>query len=192
MNRIDNISFGKQIPKATCSILNKVTKQPQKVMIYEHDCKGMEDYEYFKNLPTTWDFKETIAQSAKSKFRLPISNLGTKIYSMETESGKTVGIMETNELGKICTVEHLESHYGGLYSYIGTVLLAFLSKEKIKDNVSLIAIPNPSPTAEKFYTQHCFYEKTMDIALEANRKNMQNLVEKAEEKTASTIERIQK
>lgn len=192
MKVANNISFGKQIPKATCSIINNVSKRPQKVTIYEHDCEDLKDYEYFKSLPSSWDFKETVSISAKSKYRLPLSNLGTKIYSMETDSGKTVGIMETCELGKICTLEHLESHYNGLYSYIGTMLLAFLSKEKIHDNVSLIVIPNPSPTAEKFYTQHCYYRKNHEIALEANRESMKSLIQKAEEKTGSSIERTKK
>jgi len=186
-NKIMQISFGKKIPIATCSIINKVTKQPQNVTIFEHDCKDKEDYEYFMNLAGAWNFKENVALQAYSKHNLPSTNMGTKIYSMETQSGKTIGIMETYELNKTCTVEHLEAHQRGLYGYIGSSMLAYLSQRNLINNISSIVITNPSKNARKFYKEHCFFTDCPPIALEINRNDMKKLIEKTKSKTQSPI-----
>ena len=176
------ISFGRKIPIASCSVINRVSKQPQSAIIYEHDCKDKEDYKYFENLSDSWNYKEEVALQAYRKCKSPASNIGTKIYSIETQSGKTIGIMETFELGKTCTVEHLESHLKGLYGYTGSILLSFLSHEKLRQNIDSIFITNPAKNARNFYTQHCFFKECPPIALELDKKGMENLIQKTQKK----------
>ena len=182
-----NISFGKKIPIASCQIINKVTKQQQTAIINEHDCKDISDYKYFANLTGEWNFKDEVALKAWNKQNFPLTNIGTKIYSIETQNGRTIGLMETCELGKICTVEHLESHKRGLYGYTGTNLLAFLSQEKLKENARLIVITNPTKNARKFYKEHCYFKECPLIALELDRCGMKKLIQKAQSKTQSPI-----
>ena len=182
-----NISFGKKFPIASCSIINEACKQPQSATIFEHDCKDITDYEFFKNLSGIWEYKDNVAKAALDKFNFPLSNLGTKIYSLETNKGKITGIMETTEYGKTCVVEHLESHYKGLYSYSGSTLLAFLAQQKINQNVSSIYITNPAKKARRFYTQHCFFQQNGPLALELNKKGMEELIKKTKKKTKNAI-----
>lgn len=186
-----NISFGKKIPISSCSIINKVTKQSQNATIFEHDCKDLTDYEFFKNLSVCWEYKDDIAKQALSKFHLPLSNLGTKIYSLATQSGKTIGIMEVCEYGKICDVQHLESQLKGLYGYTGSTLLSFLAQKKLNQNISSIFVSNPAKSARKFYTDHCFFKNCPPIALELDKKGMENLIQKTQNKTHSQIMDIQ-
>lgn len=182
-----NISFGKKIPIATCQIINEAAKKPETVTIFEHDCKDIEDFEYFKNLKGSWVYKNEIAKSALQKFNEPSSKSDTKIYSMETKRGKTTGIMEVSQYGKLCDVQHLESHYKGLYSLSGTSLLAYLAKEQLNYNAESIFVSNPALSARKFYTRHCFFEPYGPIALELNQKGMKKLINKTE-KTILNLE----
>ena len=181
------ISFGKKIPVATCNIKNSTNMQPCHATIFEHDCADISDYEEISNLKGHWEYKDAIAKEALKKYEHPISNIGTKIYSISTQTGKTVGLMETCEYNKMCSIEHLESHYKGLYQGIGTALLSFLAQQKTKQNVSHIFVTNPAKTAKKFYTEHCFFNKTDTIALELNREGMTKLIAKHEDKTKSPI-----
>lgn len=182
-----NISFGKKIPIGACQIINKVTKKPEDVTIFEHDCKDIEDFEYFKNLKGTWEYKNEVAKSALQKLKEPSSSQNTKIYSMETKRGKTTGIMEVVQYGKLCDVQHLESHYKGLYSLSGTSLLTHLAKEQLNYNSESIFVSNPALSARRFYTQHCFFKPYGPLALELNQKGMKKLIDKTE-KTILNLE----
>ena len=186
-----NIYFGKKIPIATCSILNRVTKTPENATIFEHDCKDKSDYKYFKDLANTWNYKEDVALQALRKYNSPLLNIGTKIYSIETSRGRTIGIMETSEYGKICDVQHLESQLKGLYSYTGSILLSFLAQQKLNQNINSIFVTNPAKSARKFYTDHCFFKECPPIALELDKKGMKKLIEKTEEKTKKEIINLQ-
>ena len=101
---------------------------------------------------------------------MPLSNLGTKIYSLSTQNGRTIGIMETSEYGKICDVQHLETQLKGLYGYSGSTLLSFLAQEKLKQNISSIFVSNPAKSAKAFYKDHCFFKNSPPIALELDKK----------------------
>jgi len=182
-----NISFGKKIPIASCSVINRITKLPQSAIIFEHDCKDVSDYEFFKNLSDSWEYKDEVAKQALNKFRMPLSNLGTKIYSLSTQNGRTIGIMETSEYSKFCDVQHLESQLKGLYGYTGSTLLSFLAQEKLRQNVSSIFVSNPAKSARTFYKDHCFFKNSPPIGLELDKKGMKNLIEKTQRKAQSQI-----
>ena len=181
------ISFGRKIPVATCSVINKVNKAPQKAIIFEHDCCDKKDYEYFINLPNRWEYKEEVAAQALRKHNYPLSNLGTKIYSIETATGRAIGIMETYQNGKMCDVQHLESKLKGLYGYTGSTLLSFLAQEKLNQNISSIFVSNPAKSARKFYTEHCFFKDCPPLALKLDKTNMERLIKKTQKKTKDKI-----
>lgn len=176
-----------KIPIATCQIINEAAKKTETATIFEHDCKDIEDFEYFKNLKGSWVYKNEVAKSALKKFREPQSSQNTKIYSMETPKGKTAGIMEVTQYGKLCDVQHLESHYKGLYSYVGTSFLTHLAKEQLNYNAESIFVSNPALSARKFYTQHCFFKPYGPLALELNQNGMKKLINKTE-KTILNLE----
>ena len=160
---IQNISFGKKIPIAKCSIKNRLTRKYVPATCYEIDCKDEADYLEIANLKKKWYFKNSISNDIERKHNNLNDGFGLYLnrhfYTMQTDSdNQIVGICQTEEINKDLELIHLETSPNKKYKYAGQGLLAVLSIIAGKDKTDNIYIPFPVDSARAFYTDKCGFK----------------------------------
>ena len=191
------ISFGKRIPISTCNIYNKKTKEFESATLYEADCKDQKDVFCFKNLESSWEYKDAVAMRAFSKYLIEseikpngingINSQFDKFYTLVTKDGHIASICETQPYKGDINIKYLESNPNKQYKYAGQAMLAsVLRLESGSDHD--IKVCAPSKSALDFYSKVCeFKDSPQDIGFELSQENIDNFVQKVEEKICGKI-----
>ena len=160
---IQNISFGKKIPIAKCSIKNRLTRKYVPATCYEIDCKDEADYVEIANLKKKWNFKKSLSDAMERKHDDMLTGIGLyknrHFYTMQTDSdNQIVGICQTEKGCKDIELIHLETSPNKKYKYTGQGLLAILGIIGEKEKADNIYIPFPVDSARAFYTDKCGFK----------------------------------
>ncbi len=163
-----NVSFAKRIV-AKCNVI-KNEKFPYPCIIYELNEEKDKDYFTEINNQEDWEhakYKNYLIDDLKHAIKSP--NLA--VYVMEAQDGKCLGYTELiNEDDNTVEILLLETNPKQvskrnknlpIFKYIGETLLAFTVKKAKRENKTAIQV-QPSITAEKFYTDKCFFKKPAD------------------------------
>ena len=182
-----NISFGQKIPIMQCTVQNIGTKKFVPATVYEYDCTSKNDAYDIDEIDGYWIFKPQIFHQAKDKCSQPIKYQHTKIYSLETNKGETLGMMVTDKDGDNTDVDVLETKYMSGHKYVGTALLSAAAQETLKRGDKKLTVKQPIPDVRNFYIIGCGFEETNGRTLEIENKQLINLIKKTEEKTQTQL-----
>lgn len=181
------ISFGKKIPIASCTIQDRATKKPIDAMIYEYDCKDSSDFfELYRiSKEQEWVFADTICNKADLKHAGKYGD--ERIISLEDKDGRTVGLCNFRDVLGKTEVKYIDSKSDKKYKYIGQTMLAFLAKLCFFQGKKELRICNASTHAFKFYKKCCFKYDWNEIKKGNNdfylkRENFLKLVRRNEKK----------
>ena len=193
MNRIN---FCAKIPVVSCQIQNKANKTFENATIYEYDCKDKRDIDELEQIAETkkWEYGWNIWGNAHNKRNGKNPKFQyNRIYAMESQDGKLIGLCDTEEKEEKITVRHLEASKNHEYKYIGQTILASLAKKTFNQNKNSLIIKNAQPNAWGFYTKACGFNFDFEskdqysIDMIMRRNEIPHFVRQTEEKTNSPI-----
>ena len=185
------ISFGKKIPISTCKIYNKEAKKFERATLYEVDCREESDIDYLSSPDGMWEFKNSIAYDARSKYYESLLCLNQdsqdKFYSLEAKDGTIACLCETQPFFKDTNIRYIESNPDKFYKYAGQIMLANIAKLLLKTSQSM-QIQVPSFDARDFYSKVCEFKEDMTgFGYELAQKDMKNFIQRAEKRTNGKI-----
>ena len=193
---MNKISFGAKIPVAICQIKNKNTQQMRKAVIYEYDCKDISDYWALAKIEKEqkWKYADIIAAKADLKCNGRMLQ-DESIYSLEDESGKTVGLCNFRETSRNTEVRYIESKSDDVYKYVGQNMLALLAKRAFYSGKKEIRIANAQHNAFMFYKKCCFQFDWDEFSNGYNefylkREKMPTSIKETEDKTNTSIKEM--
>lgn len=186
-----NISFGKKIPIMQCQIVNTRTSEFVPATIYEYDCKDRKDADDINNIDGYWFFKNEIFFNAQDKIQFPKKYQNIRIFSLENNKGRTLGLMQCQKSGNQYDISLLEKRFLDKHKYIGSVLLAAAAKETLKSKAEKLIVSSPLPEAKDFYINECGFKTTSTKSLEMSQEQIKKFIRQTEQKTNSPIINIQ-
>lgn len=186
-----NISFGKKIPIMQCQILNPKTNKYTSATIFEYNCNDKKDADDIDSIDGYWFYKNEIFFNARDKFHSPLRNKDLRIFALENEKGKTLGLMQCTKTQNIYDVNLLEKRYLDKHKYVGTALLAAVAQETIKENAEKLTVSSPVQEAREFYIKGCGFKTTTSKCLEMNGEQIRNFIKEAKQKTNTQIINLQ-
>ena len=190
MNNIA-ISFGRKIPIAQCQIVSDKTNEYVPATIYEYDCKDRKDVDDINEIDGYWVFKSEILFNAKDKLQLPQKYKNLRIFSLENNKGKTIGLMQCKESDNQFDISLLEKRFLDKHKYVGSVLLATAAKETLKSKSNKLTVSFPLPEARDFYINGCGFKTTSTKILEMDQEQIKKFIKQTEQKTNSQIINLQ-
>ena len=167
-----NISFGKKIPIMQCQVQNIKTGNFVPSTVYEYDCNDPSDANKIDEIDGYWIFKPQIFYQAKDKHSQPNKYANTRIFSLETQKGETLGLMVTDKDKKNNDVDVLENKFMSGHKYVGTSLLAAAALETIKQGYDKLTIKQPIPEVRPFYIDKCGFRETNGRPLELTKEEL--------------------
>lgn len=182
-----NISFGKKIPIMQCQVQSLKTGNFVPSTVYEYDCKDNNDAFDINDIDGYWIFKPQIFHQALDKTQLPKKYINTRIYSLETKQGETLGMMVTDKDKENNDIDVLENKFMSGYKYVGTNLITAAAQETLKQDYEKLTIKHPIPEVRTFYIEKCGFRETDTRPLELNREELPELIKHTEAKTKTKI-----
>ncbi len=186
-----NISFGKKVPIMQCKVVNTKTMEYIPATIFEYDCKDKTDADDINAIDGYWFYKNEIFFTAKDKIQFPKKKRDIRIFSLENNKGKTIGLMQCSKNGNQCDVNLLEKRFLDKHKYVGSVLLAAAAKETLKSQADKLTVSSPVPEARDFYINGCGFKATSTKNLEMNQEQIEKFIKQTEQKTNSPIINLQ-
>ena len=175
-----NISFGKKIPIMKCQVQNLKTKDFVPSTVYEYDCEDKHDANNIDKIDGYWIFKPQIFFQAQDKHCFPQKYKNTKIYSLETNTGETLGMMVLDKAGNNNNVDVLETKFQSGHKYVGKSLLAAAAQETLKGSYKKLTITHPIPDVRDFYIDSCVFKETSGRPLEMNNEDLMSFIKTVE------------
>ena len=175
-----NISFGKKIPIMQCQVQNVKTKSFVPSTVYEYDCEDKKDADDIDKIGGYWLFKPQIFFLAKDKHCQPKKYKNSKIYSLETSNGNTLGMMILDKDGNNNNVDLIETRYLCGHKYVGKTLLAAAAKETLKQGYDKLKINQPIQEVRSFYIDGCGFRETNGRPLEMNNEELISFIKNTE------------
>lgn len=192
--KIQNISFTRKIPIATCHIKERETGNFKKATIFEYDCRDLSDIKDLENLALTydWQYAFEIMGHAYSKFYdIQKGRQVGQIYSMEDDNGQIVGLCDTDR-GEKTKIVYLEAHDRDKYCYIGQNFIATLAKKALNQTKQSLTICDVQKNAIDFYQKACgfknFKEDEGIINIEIKRCELPGFIRQTEERCGKIID----
>ena len=188
------VSFGKKIPIAQCSVFDNQQKQFVPVTVNEYDCKTMDDFVEVRKLDSTWKFADTIARSIYAKndcFYKKIPNT-YRFFNLERENGEVLGIAACDEKQGSLDVNFIETKPDKNHKYTGQVFLASLAGHSINMGKFKFKIKNAIESSVGFYQNICGFKRNYEDDFEVSRRNIPDFIKQTETRTHSPIINIQR
>ena len=191
--RVNNISFGKQIPLMKSQVKDLKNNKFIPVTFSEFDCKDYDDIEKVFNC-RNWHFSPFIAAEMNHK-RCHNTNENINFYVMEDNDGNIIGLCETERSDHNINIKYIESkQQDKQYKYIGQTMLAMIGKILQQNNGHNIYVTNPAPTALRFYTDKCgfkpLWKHSSFEGLILRNSNIDTFILQTENKTECSIKNI--
>lgn len=181
------ITFGRKIPIMQCQVQNIKTKNFVPATVYEYDCEDKHDADNIDKISGYWIFKPQIFFQAQDKHCFPQKYKNTKIYSLETNAGETLGMMVLDKEDNNNNVDVLETKFLSGHKYVGKSLLAAAAQETLKGEYKKLTITYPIPEVRDFYIDSCGFHETSGRPLEMDKKELPALIKQTEAKTQTKI-----
>lgn len=184
-----NISFGKKIPIAKCSVFDNKQRQFVPATVNEYDCTTMTDFVEVRKLDSTWKFADTIARSIYAKndcFYKKIPNT-YRFFNIERENGEVLGIAACDEKQSSLDVNFIETKPDKSHKFAGQVLLASLAGHSVNSGKFKFRIKNAVESAEGFYENTCGFKRNYEDDFEISKRDIPQFINQTERRTNSQI-----
>jgi hypothetical protein len=184
-----NISFGKKIPIAKCSVFDNQQRQFIPVTVNEYDCKTMDDFVEVRKLDSTWKFADTIARSIYAKndcFYKKIPNT-YRFFNIERDNGEVIGIAACDEKQGSLDVNFIETKPDKKYKFAGQALLASLAGYSVNLGKFKLKIKNAIESSVGFYQNICGFKRNFEDDFEISKRDIPQFIAQTEGRTQTPI-----
>lgn len=182
------VSFGKKIPLYNCKVLKD--GKPVKATVYKYDCKDSSDFYDFNNIKGFWYYKDSIAiliQKGYNQTKLGIEPEYNAYTIERKDSNKVLGMGVIHKKQQDHpSIEYIESEYKKRYNYVGSTLIASISKDILNQQCENLYVYLPLDEVMPFYNKLGF-KKASYLEIKANKDEMSKMIDYAQNKTNSKI-----